>query len=252
MKAIALFTFLEALRNSLLWLVLVFILIGVGLAEFLGAVAITETRQFQSGFAGALLRAAAVFILSLFIITSVVRELNDKGVELVLSLPVPRSSYLLGKLAGFSGLALLVAFLCGAFLLLYAPPDQVAIWTLSLSMELFIVTALSLLCLFTFSQVTAALSAVMAFYLLSRSMTAIQLMGHFPVVSLDSLAQTVIVWFIDALAFVLPELDSFTLSEWLIYNTGSWSVLGPILGQTVVYVSLLSAAAMFDLYRKNF
>ena len=252
MGAIALFTFLEALRNRLLWLVLVFVLTGVGLAEFLGAVAITETRQFQSGFMGALLRAAAVFILSLFVITSVVREFNDKGVELVLSLPVPRSSYLLGKLAGFSGLAVLVAVLCGFFLLIYAPPLQVMIWTLSLCMELFIVTALSLLCLFTFSQVTAALSAVMAFYLLSRSMTAIQLMGHFPVVSMDSLAQSVVVAFLDALAFVLPELDGFTLSAWLIYHTATWSVLLPILGQTAIYVSLLSAAAMFDLYRKNF
>lgn len=252
MKAIALFTFLEALRNRLLWLVLVFVLIGVGLAEFLGAVAITETRQFQSGFMGALLRAAAVFILSLFVITSVVREFNDKVVELVLSLPVPRSSFLLGKLAGYSALAALVALLCGLFLLIYAPPLQVIIWTLSLCMELLIVTALSLLCLFTFSQVTAALSAVMAFYLLSRSITAIQLMGHFPVVSMDSLAQTVIAGFLDALAFVLPALDGFTLSAWLIYHTASWSALAPILGQTVIYVGLLSAAAMFDLYRRNF
>lgn len=252
MTAIAIFTFLEALRNRLLWLVLVFVLIGVGLVEFLGAVAITETRQIQSGFMGALLRAGSVFILSLFVITSVVREFNDKGVELVLSLPIPRSSYLLGKLVGFSALAALVALVCGLSLLIYAPPLQVIIWTLSLCMELLIVTALSLLCLFTFSQVTVALSAVMAFYLLSRSITAIQLMGHFPIVSMDSTAQTITVWFLDALAFVLPELDSFTLSGWLIYHTASWPVLAPIISQTLIYVSLLSAAAMFDLHRKNF
>ena len=252
MTAIAIFTFLEALRNRLLWLVLVFVLIAVGLVEFLGAVAITETRQIQSGFMGALLRAGSVFILSLFVITSVVREFNDKGVELVLSLPIPRSSYLLGKLVGFSALAALVALSCGLSLLVYAPPLQVLIWTLSLCMELLIVTSLSLLCLFTFSQVTVALSAVMAFYLLSRSITAIQLMGHFPIVSMDSLAQTITVWLLDALAFVLPELDSFTLSAWLIYHTASWPALAPIFNQTVIYVSLLCAAAMFDLYRKNF
>lgn len=251
MGAIALFTFLEALRNRLVWLVLGFVLVGFGLAEFLGAVAITETRQFQSGFMGALLRASAVFIVSLFVITSMVREFNDKGLELVLSLPIPRSRYFLGKLLGFSALAAVVASISGLCLLLYAPPLQVAIWTLSLSCELLIMTALSLLCLFTFNQVTAALSAVMAFYLLARSMTAIQLMGHFPIVSTDSLAQSVIVGFLDGLAFVLPELDRFTLSEWLIYHTASWSQLVPVLGQTLIYVSLLCAAAMFDLYRKN-
>ncbi|HSS66655.1 MAG TPA: ABC transporter permease [Gammaproteobacteria bacterium] len=251
MGAIAYYTLLEALRNRLLWLVVGVLLAAFGLAEFLGAVAITETRQFQSGFMGALLRAFAVFVLSLFVISSIVREFNDKGLELVLSFPMPRSSYLLGKLIGFSGLALVVAASSGLCLLAYAPPFQAFLWALSLAMELFIVTAVSLLCLFTFTHVTVALSAVMAFYLLSRSMTAILLMGHFPVIASDSLAQDAIVAFLDALAFLLPELDRFTSSEWLIYHTAGWQDLLPLLAQTVIYVGLLCGAALFDLYRKN-
>ncbi|MDX1528940.1 MAG: ABC transporter permease [Gammaproteobacteria bacterium] len=251
MGAIAFYTLLEALRNRLLWLVLGVLLLAFGLAEFLGDVAITESRQFQSGFMGALLRAFSVFILSLFVITSIVREFNDKGLELVLSFPIPRSSYYLGKLFGFSGLALIVAAASGLCLTVYAPPFQALLWALSLAMELLIVTAVSLLCLLTFTHVTVALSAVMAFYLLSRSMTAIQLMGHFPVITSDSLAQDVIVAFLDALAFLLPELDSFTSSEWLVYHTAGWSDLLPVAGQTIIYVGLVSGAALFDLYRKS-
>ena len=251
MGAIAYYTLLEALRNRLLWLVVGVLLSAFGLAEFLGGVAITETRQFQSGFMGALLRTFAVFVLSLFVITSIVREFNDKGLELVLSFPIPRSSYLLGKLFGFSGLALIIAAASGLCLLAYAPPLQALLWALSLAMELFIVTAVSLLCLLTFSHVTVALSAVMAFYLLSRSITAIQLMGHFPVIASDSLAQKVIVAFLDALAFLLPELDRFTSSEWLIYHTAGWPDLLPLVGQTFIYVGLICGAAMFDLYRKS-
>ncbi len=249
--AIAYYTLLEALRNRLLWLVLGVLLLGFGLAEFLGDVAITETREFQSGFMGALLRAFAVFMLSLFVITSIVREFNDKGLELVLSFPIPRSSYFLGKLFGFSGLALILAAASGLCLMAYAPPFQAVLWALSLAMELLIVTAVSLLCLLTFTHVTVALSAVMAFYLLSRSMTAIQLMGHFPVITSESLAQDVIVAFLDALAFLLPELDRFTSSEWLIYHTAGWPDLLPVVGQTIIYVGLISGAAMFDLYRKS-
>jgi hypothetical protein len=249
--AIAYYTLLEALRNRLLWLVVGVLLSAFGLAEFLGGVAITETRQFQSGFMGALLRTFAVFVLSLFVITSMVREFNDKGLELVLSFPIPRSNYLLGKLLGFSGLAVIIAATSALCLLVYAPPLQALLWALSLAMELFIVTAVSLLCLLTFSHVTVALSTVMAFYLLSRSMTAIQLMGHFPVIGSDSLAQDVIVGFLDALAFLLPELDAFTSSEWLVYHTAGWHDLLPIIGQTVIYVGLICGAAMFDLYRKS-
>ena len=68
----------------------------LALAEFVGALAITESVAFKSGLLGALLRLAAVFLLSLFVITSMVRELNDKQLELVLALPIARVSYFLG------------------------------------------------------------------------------------------------------------------------------------------------------------
>ena len=40
-----------------------------------------------------MLRVAAVITLALFVVTSIVRELNDKVVELVLSNAVPRAAY---------------------------------------------------------------------------------------------------------------------------------------------------------------
>lgn len=249
--AIASFTLLEALRNRLLWLLVVLLIGGFGLSEFIGEIAITEAGQFRSGFLGAVLRICAVVVLALFVITSVIRELNDKQLELVLSLPMTRTSYFLGKLLGFSLLGLLVAAVFSAVLMIYSPPLQALLWGLSLFCELGIVIAFSLLCLFTFNQVTAGVSAVMAFYVLARSLSAIQLMGKGPFYDPDALSQTFINGFISALAFVLPELDRFTSSEWLVYYTGHWTDLLPIAGQTFIYVLLLSGAALFDLYRKN-
>ena len=55
-RAIAGLTLLEALRGSLLWLVALILLAGLGLAELLGALAITETRQTQAALLGAVLR----------------------------------------------------------------------------------------------------------------------------------------------------------------------------------------------------
>ena len=56
----------------------------------------------------------------------------------------------------------------------------------------------------------------------------------------------------DALAILLPRMDAFTQTAWLVNDVGALPTLFNILLQTVVYVSLLLAAAMFDLYRKNF
>jgi hypothetical protein len=56
----------------------------------------------------------------------------------------------------------------------------------------------------------------------------------------------------DALAVALPRLDMFTQTAWLVGDTNVHPALLNALLQTGVYVVLLLAAAMFDLYRKNF
>lgn len=249
--AIAAYTFLEGLRNRLVWLVVAFLVAAVGMAEFTGALAITESIAFRSGLLGALLRLFAVFVLSLFVITSMVREFNDKHVELLLSLPITRASYFFGKVAGFFFLIVPVVLLSALCLLLYVPWEQVLLWALSLLCELLIVVAFSVLCLFTFNQVILALSAVAAFYLLARSIGAMELIGHGPLAPLHSVAHDFMNAFVAAIAFVLPDLDRFSPSAWLVYHTGHWSDLLPILGQTLIYLLLLSGAALFDLYRKN-
>jgi len=247
---VAFYTLLEALRNRLMWLVVLVALIGIALSGFLQEIAITESGQIQVALLAAFLRFSAVFLLATFVVTSMVREFNDKGLELLLALPLPRAGYLLGKLAGFAALALVPALLFGLLTVFLAPPAQTALWTLSLVCELWIVAAFSLLCVLTFNQIMAALSATLAFYLLARSITALQLIGQGPL-SENTLSQQVINLVINAIAALLPHLDGFTRTEWLVYHSGTWAALPPLLAQTAVYLALLAGAALFDLYRKN-
>jgi ABC-type transport system involved in multi-copper enzyme maturation permease subunit len=246
---IARYTLLEALRNRLMWLVLATALIGIGISGFLNELAITESREIQVALLAALLRFAAVFLVATFVVTSMVREFNDKGLELMLALPLPRAGYLLGKLAGFAVLSLLPAVLFGVLAGMFAPPAQAALWTLSLVCELWLVAAFALLCVLTFSQIMVALSAVMGFYLLARSMTALQLIGHDA--GGGTLSQRVINGVVDAIAVSLPRLDQFTRTDWLVYPGHDWTALSGVLLQTGCYLALLIGAALFDLYRKN-
>ncbi len=248
---IAAYTALEARRNRLVWVVFIVVIASIGLAEFISQVAITESQQIQSALLGSVLRMSAVLFVSLFVISSMVREFNDKGFELVLSLALPRSGYYFGKFIGFSVVASLVAFLFSLPLVLYVPAGQVFAWGLSLSFELFIVIAFSLLCLFTFNHVTTAFISVIAFYLLSRSIETIQLIGHGPLAETHTLSQKAINFFVDAVAYVLPSLNRFAQTEWLVYHTANMSDLMFVLGQSAIYLFVLTGAALFDLYRKN-
>jgi len=171
---------------------------------------------------------------------------------MVLALDLPRAHYLLGKLAGFSAIAAGLALAVAIPLLPLAGWEPVAQWTLSLTAELAVVVALSLFCAITFNQLMPAASFVLAFYLFARALSAIRLIGGNPIAQTDSLAHQVMTWLIEGLAFVVPGLDLWTRSEWLVDGTARWAALGGILGQAILFVTLLGAAAVFDLYRKNF
>ena len=249
-STIAYYTLLEALRNRLMWLLGLILVLAFGISRFLGDMAVTEQTEMQVALLATSLRLAGVFLLATFVVTSLVREANDKGLELVLALPLPRAGYVLGKLGGFALLALLLALLFGGLVAFFVPPLQAAFWTLSFTAELWIVAAFSLLCVLTFSQVTLALSAAMGFYLLARSVTVLQQIGQSRFAP-ETLSQDVINGVMKGIGYVLPRLDEFTRTEWLLYHSGNWTVLGPLLGQAAIFLALLTAAALFDLYRRN-
>ena len=52
------------------------------------------------------------------------------------------------------------------------------------------------------------------------------------------------------LALVLPALDQFTRSAWLVDSAAGWAAIGRAV-QALIYTALLIAAAMFDFYRRN-
>ena len=114
--------------------------------------------------------------------TSVVRELQDRLLDLTLSRPVPRVSWYLGRLAGFAAAATALAVLAVIPLMFYAPAGATLAWGASLAAELWIVAAACLTCVITLGQVTFALIVVAAFYVLSRAMSAIVLMSSGPAV----------------------------------------------------------------------
>jgi hypothetical protein len=156
---------LEAPRSRMLWLVGVLsVRCGRG---FLRQVASSKPR-IQAAIIAALLRGCAGFLVAAFVVMSMVREFNDKVLELMLAQPWPRAVYLFGKFVGFSAAALALAAIVSLPLAFLAPPAQVAIWAFSLACELVILAAMSLFCVITLAHVVPALAAVLGFYVLGR------------------------------------------------------------------------------------
>lgn len=247
--AIAGSTVTEALRSRLAWLLAALVLGAVGLAGFVQAVVPTESRETQAALLGGVLRLASVGLVAVFAVTSLVREQQDRQADVLIALPQPRAAWLLGRLAGFFVVALFPAVLAGLLAAFLAPLPQAALWAFSLLCESWIVAAFALFCTLTLQHALPALCATAGFYVLARSTAALQLLGQG---SSPDLGQRFIAHATDALAFVLPRLDGFVRSEWLMYRMGDWPDLAFVAGQTAVYLPLLAGAALFDLSRREY
>lgn len=246
------FVALEAWRTRLPWITVTALAITVGVSLFVKELAITESFRVQIAFLAGIARLSAVFITSLYVVSTMAREFNDRVADLTLALELPRSSYLLGKLLGYGAIAIVISLAAGSLLLPLAGGSGLLAWTCSLALELMIVVTLSLFCIITFNQVMPAAGFVLAFYVLARSVGAAQLISASPLLANQGLAHRFADGVLHALAFVLPELDRFTQTTWLVHGGGNLGSLSMSLGQTVVYVPLLAAAALFDFHRRNF
>jgi hypothetical protein len=242
---------LEATKSRLPWLILFIALISIGISQFLGQLAILEAAGIQSAIQAAFLRLCGVFVIVTFVITSMVREADDKVTDLLLSQSPPRAAYFFGKLCGYSIVAMSIAVLFAAPPSLTSLGPGLLAWTISLSFELILMASLALFCALSLAQALPALSAAAAFYILGRSLTTIQLIATAPSMAPPSIADQVITWLVKIIALFLPRLDEFSQSAWMMSDSVPAS-LGGTLEQSLPFMALIIAASLFDLYRKNF
>jgi ABC-type Na+ efflux pump permease subunit len=240
----------EARRSGLPWLAAASVAAAWGLAAFLSQVALTEGRSLQLAVVAALLRACAVFLVAVHVSASVIRERNDKGLELVLSLPLTRAGIFLGRLAGFTAVAAVLALVFALPLLAWATPGAVALWAASLALEATLVAAAALFFAMTLAQPVPAFAATLGLYLLARSMAAIQAIAAGPLVE-PSLANRAARSCVDAVALLLPRLDAVTRTEWLLYGSPGAGAYGVAMAALAAYIALLAAAGLFDFYRRS-
>ncbi len=249
---IALFTLREAWRDRLLKASLLMIGLSWVLVLFLDELLLTGPEAAEAAILGFIFRLGGVFQIAILVTFAVARDLQNRGFDLLLALPFPRTVSFMGKLTGFAMAAFLLASLCGLALLPLAPLNQVILWSLVLACELLLMAALAFLLTLTLQQAPMALTLVACFYLLARSMTALLLIVKQTQEMHPNWSSTATQWLLTLIAGALPGFDHFTTTEWLVYHTGSLTIFWPILGETALYLSLLIAIGLYDLYQKDF
>ena len=252
--AIARNAFREAVRDRVLYNLVLFVLLLTGCAIFIGELSGGEERKIIVDLGLSAMLLFGVFI-SIFVgVGLVYKEIERRTVYAIFAKPVGRGEFLLGKYLGLCLTLLVNVAVMGAgvsLALIYVrrgwDPLVLRIWptVLLIYFELLILTSFALL----FSSFSSpALSALLTFFVF--------IIGHF---SADlkglanSMGSTGARLFFGALYYLLPNLANYSFITPAAYGQtpGLSNVVAAVL-YALVYISVILAAATLIFRRRNF
>ena len=254
------YIFLTAIRDWLFIGLSGAILLAVGISFFLGGTALVEQGQMIVVYATGAARVILVIGLIVFVCFHVRRSFENREVEVILTKPVSRSSFVFSYWAGFAMLAVIVVIPLTilVFLMMDVNFFGMLIWSLSLIFESLIVVAFALACSLMLQSAVSSVMVSFGFYFIARMMGFFTAIIDKPAILRDVSWAWVMENVLTATSIVLPRLDLFGNSKWLVYGVGSdanlwlWDSLPVFVVQSIVYVPLLLLMAIFDFKRRQF
>lgn len=242
-----------AIRDWLYAGVVASLLIAFGISILIGNSAFAENNQFSIVYIAGSGRVLFAIGIIIFICFNIRKSFDHKEVEFFLSKSISRSKYILSYILGFFIVSILA--LLPLIILISILPDVSKVglfyWSLSIILESLIFISFAILASFIFKSAVFSVLASFGFYVISR------MMGFF--VMNISLADSVHnfnsfgKFITKIISVIIPRLDLFAKSEWLIYGANIiYSDLLIIVVQSVIYISLMIFMCFFDFNRKQF
>ncbi|MEQ1887773.1 MAG: hypothetical protein ABL951_01180 [Alphaproteobacteria bacterium] len=226
--------------------------LGAALIIFLSSSAIIEQREMAAAFFGAGSRLLVIIGLVLFVCFHIRQAMAGGEIALILSRPISRGAFVLIYSASLVMVGLICVAIGAALLWVCARPplDGLLIWGVSLALEtsLMILTAV-FFGLILDSAVASAL-ACLGFYVLGRMSGLLGMLASHA--SDGSLVEQILGNAFALISILIPRLDFFSRSEWLVYGWSApepgiaWAIL-----QALVFIPLILAAATLDFSRKR-
>lgn len=243
---------ITALRDWLFTGLLLGILVATAISATLGSTAFIEEREMTLSFASSSSRLILMAGLIVFICFHIRNAFDTKEIDVILSRPISRSNLVVSYWLGFSFVGLLLTIPVVAIIAFIGAVDFTGFigWSLSLVLEMCIVVALALFSAFTMRSAVTAVLGCMGFYILSR------MMAFFVFTSNSGMFNDVkfigLKWALQAISILLPRLDFFAKSDWLVYGFLSQQDWQICIAQALIFVPLLLAATMIDFRRRQF
>ena len=249
--AVALNTFREAIRNHILYNLLIFALLIIGGSTIIGNLTIGQGDKVITDIGLASISIFGVLI-SIFVgIGLIYKEIDKKTIYNILSKPIRKYEFLLGKYMGLLitlainvflmtlGLLITLYYMNGVFALHILPA------ILLIFFELMIVTSVALL-FSTFSTPTLSTIFTLAIYVI----------GHLTqdLVRLGQNTESVLIKGITkSLYYILPNLENFNIKTQVVHNLSiKPGYFLTVFSYGCLYLAFTFTITLFIFARRNF
>ena len=248
--SIALNTFRENLRDKLLYNLLVFALLMIGSSLLLMRLTLGEFHRLLLDVGLGSVNIFSVLIAIFVGIGLVNKEIEKKTIYTIVSKPVARFEFLLGKYVGLTitllvNLVIMTAGLLAVLVAQDVPIEAVLFKAVGLILlECMVITAVALLCS-TFTSATLSAIFTLATYVIGHLTADLKTFGA----KMDEGAKA----FLNGLYYVLPNLERFNLKGHVVHHLdipASDVLLIVAYGLTYVAFLLMSASIIFQ--RRDF
>jgi len=249
--SIAANTFRETVRNKILYVILAFALVVIGLTWFLADLSMGELSRIVADVGLASIHLFGVTIAVFLGITLVSQELERKTIYLVLSKPVPRWEFVLGKVAGLCSTILLttsvMAITLFAVYAAYSGKAEPGILLASAGVFLELVLLVCLATLFsTFTTPTLSAMFTLSLFLIGHLSQSLSVLGG---QAKSAGARTAASF----LFYILPNLEIFNWKNGVVYgDVRSAAILLLAAGYLVCYGAAVLLLACLLFSRKDF
>lgn len=243
---------ITALRDWLFIGLLIGILVATAISATLGNTAFIEETEMTITFASGSARLILMTGLIVFVCFHIRTCFDTKEIDVILSRPISRSNLVFSYFLGFSFVGFLLSIPIIALIAIIGVPNFAGFmaWSFSIILEIFLVVSLALFSAFTLRSAVTSVLGCMGFYVLSRMMAFFMYASNsafFTENKFEFLRLS-----LKAISTILPRLDFFGKSEWIIYGLKSAQDWHIYTAQAVIFVPILIVATTIDFKRKQF
>lgn len=248
------YVLLTAIRDRLFLGLLVGILGAAYISSVLGSTAMLEPAQMTLSFTAASARVIIAVGVIVFIGFHMRNAFDAKEIDVLLSRPISRTTLVLSYWVGFGVVASLLVLPTILLIGLLGVLNHTGffLWSLSLLLESWLVASVALFAALTIKSGVGTVLTSMAIYTLSRMMGFFLLTTTTAGAFSDAKVNLGAKWLMAIISMVVPRLDFYAKSNWLIYGAKSYEDLTLFLLQSGVFIPLLLAASVIDFKRKQF